>query len=308
METNPPSQDEERFQRGMKLMEENLPGESMQYSKIQGRLDSLLLRPISIISDIATEKSDPNAWNAHINSIDFKPLRELAELIANRKRSGENSKHIQNLTKENEILKEKIDLYEKENQRLQKKLSKLQDKETSQEMEAVTLLNNKLAELSEEINSQQKKVQDQNDEMNNLKQEIDSIKSKAAEEESPEIVERDITLDLSDDAENTVPLTDYQEVVKERDAITEKCNIFKSIVCEIHKIVFGVKEPTDSDLQSMEKSKEANQLIQKWKEAYEHPKQSTEKKGEDYDQAKKRFWIVIAVAILLIALLLRRKS
>ena len=81
------------FARGVELIDENKVNsfDSVGYTKIKNRLDLLLINPIEFIKDIVNENIDSGLWDEKAKNIMFRPLRELAEVVIKRKRTGENS-------------------------------------------------------------------------------------------------------------------------------------------------------------------------------------------------------------------------
>jgi hypothetical protein len=63
-------------------------------------MDELIGNPIMMISDIIREITDESQWDSQIQTFRFAPLRTLAKLIVTRKRSGENSKELDQLRHE----------------------------------------------------------------------------------------------------------------------------------------------------------------------------------------------------------------
>ena len=81
-------------------------------SLFRKEVEYALYRPIKLIASIANEEIPESQWDLQVNSISCQALKQLAEIIIQRKRSGENSTNLKQITEElvhlRQILKEEI--------------------------------------------------------------------------------------------------------------------------------------------------------------------------------------------------------
>ena len=91
--------------------------------QVQLRLEAALIKPIDLIAEIVNEECPEEQWDTNIDLIKFQALRELAGIIAKRKRAGENSQNLKQLCDSINDLQELLKESQKELELVQQELS-----------------------------------------------------------------------------------------------------------------------------------------------------------------------------------------